>query len=312
MTKLTTKDRIEGGLIGLLLADSIGVPYEFHTPESVAAAGEIGLHPPPHFDRAHPGTPAGTWSDDGATALCLLESLLECGRLDLEDLARRLLAWLDRGHLAVDNRVFDVGITTSRALSAFRAGTSAERCGPAHESANGNGSIMRVAPLALWHQGTDAELVEDAMRQSIVTHGHVRSQLCCALYVLWARRLLQERPDPWADACASLRALLVSRPGHLRELEEKVLRFDEPGGSGYVVDCLHSARVCLEQPTYKDVVTAAVRMGNDTDTTACVAGALAGIRHGLGGIPAAWRKGLRGEALNRPLLDRLVARVAAV
>ena len=180
MTTLTMRDRIEGGLLGLLIGDAIGVPFEFHSPESIAAAGEIDLRPPASFDRAHAGTPPGTWSDDGAAALCLLESLLECDELDLDDLARRLLAWRDKGHLAVDGRVFDIGITTSAALTAFRAGEPAASCGPAHESANGNGSLMRVLPLALWHQGSDDELVRDAMRQSLVTHGHPRSQVCCA------------------------------------------------------------------------------------------------------------------------------------
>jgi ADP-ribosylglycohydrolase len=306
---VTLKDRIEGGLVGLLLADAIGVPFEFHGAALIATVPEIDLHPPAGFNRAHFGIPPGTWSDDGATALCLLESLLERERLDLDDLAGRLLAWRQRGHLAVDGHVFDVGITTSAALSAYRAGRPAASCGPSHESANGNGSLMRSAPLALWHRGTDEELVRDAMEQSLVTHGHPRSQVCCALYCLWVRRLLEGRPDGWAEACEGLRALLARRPGHLRELEEQVLTFDKPHGTGYVVDCLHSARAALAEESYQCVVRAAVRFGSDTDTTACVAGGLAGVRWGASGIPPAWRKGLRGEELYRPLLDRLLERL---
>jgi ADP-ribosylglycohydrolase len=69
---LTLHDRIESGLIGLLLADAIGVPYEFNSPSTIATARDIGLHPPAKCARSHAGTPTGTWSDDGATALCLL------------------------------------------------------------------------------------------------------------------------------------------------------------------------------------------------------------------------------------------------
>src|SRR5213076_1772749 len=127
---------------------------------------EIEFNPPAHFARAHAGTPPGTWSDDGAQGLCLLASLLECGRFDAEDFGRRLLRWYDDGYLAVDNRVFDVGITTSRALGNLRSGAPALEAGPRSESSNGNGALMRALPLALWHQGTDAELAADAEAQS--------------------------------------------------------------------------------------------------------------------------------------------------
>src|SRR5260370_10933141 len=167
----TQAERIEGGLVGLVVGDALGVPFEFHAPEELPGGDEIEFTPPPDFQRAHGRTPPGTWSDDGAQALCLLDSLLACGRFDAEDFGRRLVRWYEEGYLAVDNRVFDVGITTSRALQAIRAGTPALHAGPNHESANGNGALMRVLPLALWHQGPDAGLIADAQTQSRVTHG---------------------------------------------------------------------------------------------------------------------------------------------
>src|SRR5262245_65410840 len=118
----TRAQRLEGGLVGLLIGDALGVPYEFHGPERLPPVEQIEMVPPPGFARAHRGTPPGTWSDDGAQALCLLASLLECGRLDPEDLGRRLLRWYNHGYLAVDGRVFDVGIQTGRALRALQRG----------------------------------------------------------------------------------------------------------------------------------------------------------------------------------------------
>jgi ADP-ribosylglycohydrolase len=76
----------------------------------------------------------------------------------------------------------------------------------------------------------------------------------------------------------------------------------KPTGTGYVVDCLHSARFALEQSTYEGVVKAAIALGNDTDTTACVAGGLAGVRDGVAAIPSRWREALRGRELFEPLL----------
>jgi ADP-ribosyl-[dinitrogen reductase] hydrolase len=302
-------ERIQGGLFGLLVGDALGVPYEFHEPADLPPADRIEYEPSRDFARAHNGTPPGTWSDDGAQALCLLASLLECGRLDAEDLGRRFLAWYDRGYCAVDKRVFDVGIQTGRALQALRGGAPARHAGSTEERALGNGSLMRVLPLALWHRGTDAELVADAQTQSCITHGHPRAQVCCALYCLWARRTLEEDGAPWQSAVAALRRIYSVDSPEWAELEWAI-RPDDPAagrGGGYVVDCLRSARWAVEQGPYETAVRAAISLGHDTDTTAAVAGGIAGIRDGIEAIPARWRTGLRGQEEVVPLLERLLA-----
>jgi ADP-ribosyl-[dinitrogen reductase] hydrolase len=300
--------RLAGGLLGHLVGDALGVPYEFHHPRDLPAAASIEFVPPPGFARAHAGVPPGTWSDDGAQALALLASLLERGQLDLDDLGARLAAWYERGYLAVDGRVFDVGIQTSQALRRMLAGTPAGQAGSTDDQANGNGSLMRVLPLALWHRGDDAALVEDAKRQSLVTHGHLRAQVCCALYCLWARRTLEGQPDAWGAAVMSLRGLYGDGSPERAELEWSIRPDDPPGGqgSGYVVDCLRSARWAVDAGSYEQVVKAAIGLGHDTDTTACVAGGIAGIRDGVEAIPARWRDALRGQELLAPLLERLL------
>lgn len=305
----TRYERLAGGLLGLLVGDALGVPYEFHEPEAIPPRGQIEYAPPAGFARAHVGTLPGTWSDDGAQALCLLASLLDSGRFDAEDFGRRLVRWRDDGYLAVDGRVFDVGIQTERAISRLRAGVSALSAGSTEERALGNGSLMRVLPLALWHRGTDAGLVDDARAQSRVTHGHLRAQLCCALYCLWARRILDDAADPWRDAVASLRTLYPAAAPERAELDGQIRPDDPPAshGHGYVVDALHSARWAVAQGDYETAVRAAITLGNDTDTTACIAGGVAELRDGIESIPRRWRDGLRGKELYAPLLARLTA-----
>jgi ADP-ribosylglycohydrolase len=304
------QERLAGGLVGLLVGDALGVPYEFHAADQLPPLAEIEFDPPAGFSRAHRDVPPGTWSDDGAHALCLLASLLDRGALDLTDLGQRLLRWEQDGHLAVDGRVFDIGIQTSRALDALRRGVAPEDAGSCAESALGNGSLMRVLPLALWHRGGDDELVRDAMWQSRVTHGHPRAQVCCALYCLWARAALAGTGDPWKAACATLRALWPEGTRERTELEVHVRPDDPPSelGSGYVVSTLHSAHHVLAHQGYERVVKAAVSLGHDTDTTACVAGGIAGLRDGVGAIPVRWREGLRGQELYQPLLRALLER----
>jgi ADP-ribosylglycohydrolase len=54
------------------------------------------------------------------------------------------------------------------------------------------------------------------------------------------------------------------------------------------------------------VVRAAISLGDDTDTTACIAGGIAGLRFGLDAIPSRWRDHLRGRQLFEPLLAKLL------
>jgi ADP-ribosyl-[dinitrogen reductase] hydrolase len=306
----TRRERLEGGLYGLLVGDALGVPYEFHSPEGIPGREQIELEPPAGYSRTYPTVPAGTWSDDGAHTLCLLDSLLERGRLDLQDLGNRLVRWYEQGHMAVGGHVFDVGVQTRVALMRMRAGTSAMEAGPAGENDNGNGALMRVLSLALWHRGSDADLAREAMVQSRVTHGHMRSQVCCALYCLWARRVMEGASPGWAEAVASFRELYPEGTRQRTELEASVRpdTAEKGRGGGHVVDSLLSARDCVALGPYEQVVKAAVALGHDTDTTAAVAGGIAGLRDGVSGIPSRWLEALRGREIVQPLLEKLIAR----
>jgi ADP-ribosylglycohydrolase len=208
-----------------------------------------------------------------------------------------------------DGNVFDMGIQTRSAISRLIDGTPADRSGSDDEYSNGNGSLMRVLPLALWHRGSDEELVRDARRQSIVTHAHLRSELCCALYCLWARRTMERAEDPWNDAVAVLRSMYDEETPDRAELEFTIRPDDDsPGrGSGYVVDALRSARWAVEQGAYEQAVKAAIGLGHDTDTTACIAGGIAGIRDGVEGIPERWMRELKGREIVEDLLGKLTA-----
>lgn len=294
-------------MLGLLVGDALGVPYEFTPSRDIPVFDLIEMAPPAGFNGLK-RAPAGTWSDDGSQALCLLASLLERGSLDTKDLSARILKWFDEGYMAVDGKVFDIGIQTHQALNAIRQGRAPESAGGTGERDNGNGSLMRVLPLALWHQGTDAQLVADAMRQSSLTHGHNRSKVACALYCMWARVAMQEcsrfdlefafartYPHLNAEQRIELENLMVHQP------------MGSAWGSGYVFDSFASAREALKQPTFEGVVKKAISFGQDTDTTACIAGGIAGIYYSEDGIPRRWLQNLRGRDLLDPLLKALVA-----
>lgn len=302
-------DRIAGGLWGLLVGDAVGVPYEFYLPQYLPPYAELDMTPPAGFARAHASVPVGTWSDDGAQALALLASLLHHQQFDMQDFAQRLVNWYEHGYMAVDYQVFDIGVQTAQVLRKILLGVPVAEAAVNDEHANGNGALMRVLPLALWHQGSDAELVQLAYLQSHVTHAHLRSKVCCALYCLWARRLLQgmDKDAAWDHAVASLRQLYAKDEAAQHELEWHICPDEvyQCSGSGYVVDCLHSARLAMQQNTFEDVVKTAIALGKDTDTTACVAGGVAGIYFGVRQIPHRWLHALLGKEIVAPLLQQL-------
>jgi ADP-ribosylglycohydrolase len=305
---LSRQDRIRGAVYGLLVGDALGVPYEFHAAAEIPDANLVEMVPPKGFARAHAGTPSGTWSDDGAQALLLLESLRQSPKLSLTDFAALLVRWYQSGYMTPDGRVFDVGIQTSRALRKLMDGANPETAGPSGERENGNGALMRVLPVVFFAQ-TPVEAAELAMRQGVVTHGHIRSQLCCALYALTAFGVLHGASA--ADAVSAAEDHLLERYSDTpHETELKVVldgRHDAPEGSGYVVDSLWSAIKCvLSTQDYETCVRKAIKLGEDTDTTACIAGGLAGMWYGEAAIPERWKRALKGTNIVEPLLGDLV------
>lgn len=173
----------------------------------------------------------------------------------------------------------------------------------------GNGALMRVLPLALWHQGDDAELVRLAIRQSLPTHGHARSGVVCALYCLMAKRLIEQRHYYSPDALAEeLRVYLDNTESAELDIILNAPQRHHPQGTGYVVYTLWSADFAMRSDSFEDVFRKAIALGNDTDTTACVAGGLAGLRYGYQGLPKDWLSHLKGQAMVKQLLAPLFNR----
>lgn len=164
--------------------------------------------------------------------------------------------------------------------------------------------------LSLFGTKVQAELVEDAHNQSKVTHGHINVQVCCAFYCLWARRTLEAKHDAWEEAHKTLASLYEFHLDYQTAFDD-IFRDDitrTPSGGGFVIDSLFSAKWSLDKGGYEQVVKAAISLGNNTDTTACVAGGIAGLRDGVAAIPERWLSNLQGKELLEPLLEQLLNR----
>ena len=240
---------------GQAVADALGVPYEFRPRGSFRCTDMVG--------HGSHDQPAGTWSDDTSMALAICDSYRELGRIDVDDIRGRFVRWYREGAYTVDG-LFDIGNATREALERGH--------GLAGEWDNGNGSLMRTVPLAF----TDA--TDDEVRAvSAITHAHPTSTEACVAMVHIARDLVAGASP--ADVAGDVAARPV---GDIRS-------------GGFVRHTFDAALWCLANTTsYTECALAAVNLGDDTDTTAAVAGALAGIVYGIEGIPSDWLVKLRG------------------
>ena len=292
-------DRLSGAVWGHLVGDALGVPYEFGPGPKTVVWGHKGTH----------GQPPGTWSDAGGLMLALLDSLT-CGRgFDLKDQAERAVRWMDSPDYKPGDR-FDIGGTTALSLGRFKRQVSAEECGGTSERDCGNGSLMRILPVALVGRDLPPEkLIDQAMRASSVTHAHPRATATAAIYVLIAAALVSGASDrelALSTAFTECGMCMVGDRG--KELFDLRNWPGKPAGSAYVVDTFWSAWTAFaSSESYIETVTKAIGYGSDTDTTAAVAGGLAGALWGIGAIPVEWRRAMRGK----PIVERLVARLTS-
>ncbi|KFI53094.1 ADP-ribosylglycohydrolase family protein [Bifidobacterium biavatii] len=268
--------QLHAAVYGQAVGDALGVPYEFEPRDSFACTGMTG--------HGSHNQPAGTWSDDTAMMLATLDSLSDHnGQVDTADMLAKYRAWITRGEYTPDGTVFDVGGTTSRALASGRGGT--------RERDNGNGSLMRILPLAFTDCSDD-----DIRRASAVTHAHEISTEACVRFVRVARLLIEHgRGCSDAELCRA-----AGLPADLRSRSR-----DDIPSSGFVLDTLQAAMWCLlTTDSYRDCVLTAVNLGSDTDTTAAVAGGLAGLAYGDGENP--WEREMRNTALLESLIAKAV------
>ncbi len=281
--------KIYNAIMGLAVGDALGVPYEFRQRDSFRAESMIGF-----------GThnqPAGTWSDDTSLTLATMESMTRRQELDLWDIMENFSGWLFGNKFTARGELFDVGTVTREAIVNFNEGYPPDKCGARGYFDNGNGSLMRILPLAFF---TDHGKVIRAV--SGLTHAHRIAQTACEIYVKTARELIRGK-----DILSAVNTALdrTNNPPkifqRLRGIDK--LKRENVKSGGYVADTLEAALWCvINSESYSECVLAAVNLGGDTDTTAAVAGGLAGIC--FGDIPDKWAAQLaRKDYINKLCVD---------
>ncbi|MCL2064687.1 MAG: ADP-ribosylglycohydrolase family protein [Candidatus Cloacimonetes bacterium] len=292
-------NKILSGIFGLAVADALGVPVEFKSRDY--------LRRNPVTDMIGYGTynqPPGTWSDDTSLTLCILDSLQN--GLDYTDIMQKFLSWYRDAEYTPHGIVFDVGMTTRDAISRFASGVPALKCGGKYDSDNGNGSLMRILPLAFYLRAKyvenyteNAEVYQIIHNVSSQTHAHPKSLISCGIYLTVADSLFDAKDLNEGIYKGLFKAEdYYKKPPFSRDfkhfyklynLDFKTLSEEHIDSGGYVVSTLEAALWCLlNTNSYEKCVLKAVNLGNDTDTVAAVAGGLAGLFYGFEAIPEKW------------------------
>jgi ADP-ribosyl-[dinitrogen reductase] hydrolase len=281
------------GLMGLCVGDALGVPVEFTSRAERVKSPVTTMQGYGTWNQ-----PPGTWSDDSSLSFCLAECL--CRGYSLDAIANSFWRWYKEAYWTPRGDVFDIGQTTHTAIMRLKQGVVPHQAGGKVENSNGNGSLMRILPMAYCHRNlTLGELLARVHDVSAITHAHARSQMSCGIYISIAVALL-EGADPQTaylqalqdiQTIYSVREFLLEKPhfGRIFSGEIAKLPIEEINSGGYVIDTLESSLWCLlNSSSYSEAVLKAVNLGGDTDTTAAVTGGLAGIYYGVENIPKQW------------------------
>jgi ADP-ribosyl-[dinitrogen reductase] hydrolase len=303
-----TRDRIRGAFLGLAVGDALGTTLEFHQPGSFEPLTDMVGGGPFRL-------PAGAWTDDTSMAACLAESLIERGAFDPADQLRRYLRWYRAGHLSSTGCCFDIGGTTREALERFEA-TGDPAAGGSEPRTAANGSLMRLAPVPIAFAADPTAAVRLAGESSRTTHAlPVCVDACRYLGALLVGAVRgATRAELLAPGFAPVANLWENAPLHpdIAAVAAGTFRTKAPPdirGTGYVVASLEAALWAFATTdAYAPCVLAAANLGDDADTTAAIAGQLAGAYYGADAIPQHWLAQLALRERLEGLADGLVER----
>jgi ADP-ribosyl-[dinitrogen reductase] hydrolase len=284
----------KGLLFGIAIGDALGVPVEFMSRKHLQANPVMGMR---EFGTHH--QPAGTWSDDSSMSFLLVEQLIK--GYDVEGLGKQFCQWYQYNYWTPHGEIFDMGVATRNAMDKVAKGVSALQSGECDDYSNGNGSLMRILPLAIYLQDKPIDQRFCYTREvSGITHSHIRSVIGCFFAIEFMIQLLagKDKCDAYSEAQNIVRDYLhlIDVKSSEIELYNRIL-FDDISripeqdiySSGYVLHTLEASLwAFLTTENFKDAVLKAVNLGDDADTIGAITGGMAGLFYGFEQIPEGW------------------------
>lgn len=277
---MTLLDKAKGCLVGLAVGDAVGTTLEFRQRgtfepiTNMVGGGPFNLLP-------------GQWTDDTSMALCLAHSLIHKKGFDPVDQMNRYCNWYQYGYMSSTGECFDIGATVATALNSYMK-TGNPFSGSIDERSSGNGSLMRLAPIAIFYRDNPAELIRYAGESSRTTHGSAECIDACKYFAsLLVTAMSASNKEELRNTFYQPTTSKVSSIASGLYLEKS---YEQLTGSGYVIESLESALWCFHKAnSFEEAILLAANIGNDADTTAAICGQVAGAFYGSNNIPKMWQ-----------------------
>ena len=298
-----------GAIIGHAVGDAMGFPTEFSKREELLQSPVIEM-----IDSPDVGQPAGSWSDDTAMEIATIDSFIQKKYFDYKDIMDKWVKWISKSEYTPTGVAFDIGRTCLKAIKKYCNGTAPLQCGSTSINENGNGSLMRILPVALYAYSKkldDTSIHKLTNEVSSLTHAHEVSRLGCYIYVQFIINLLKGKTKE--EAYKHIQDLdyrsftIDSINQYTRILNEQieVQILENIKSTGYIVDTLESAMwIFMNAQHYKEAIIASTNIGGDTDTIGSIVGSMAGIYYGFESIPFNWLVKLQRKDYLIDFVDR--------
>ena len=298
-----------GAIIGHAVGDAMGFPTEFSKREELLQNPVIEM-----IDSPDVGQPAGSWSDDTPMEIATIDSFIQKKYFDYKDIMDKWVKWISKSEYTPTGVAFDIGRTCLKAIKKYCNGTAPLQCGSTSINENGNGSLMRILPVALYAYSKkldDTSIHKLTNEVSSLTHAHEVSRLGCYIYVQFIICLLKGNTKQEAYKYIQnldYRSFTIDSINQYTRILNEQIEFqilDNIKSTGYIVDTLESAMwIFMNAQHYKEAIIASTNIGGDTDTIGAIVGSMAGIYYGFEDIPSSWLDKLQRKDYLMELVDR--------
>ncbi len=288
-------DEIRGSVFGFTIGDAMGVPAKFKERDELLQNPVISMTGYGTFN-----VPSGTFSGNTVLTLESMNSIADLKDINYNDMMTRFCKLAANGEYASIFKAIDIDVTIKKSMLKFlKTESDAVKCGSDDINANGNGSIMRMLPIALYchyNKFKDYEVFNIVKNASSMTHANEISILGCYIYVNYLLFILNGK-DKFASynmiKCLDYSEYFdedtVAYYNRLLKTNINNLRIDDLKSTGYVVYTLEAAIwVILNTNSFSEAIVGAINLGGDTNAVGAITGSIAGIIYGYDNIPQKW------------------------
>ena len=301
--------QIRDSFLGFIVGDAFGVPYEGYQRQNLKKEkiGEMVGY------KTH-NEPPGSWSDDTSMTLATMDSVINNNGYDYEDIMKNFCCWYSNGEYTASGKLFDIGKITRTAILSYRSDENIKKCGQGNINDNGNGSLSRMLPIAVYtyyKSMSDDETYEIVKNCSSLTHSHKVAVLGCFIYVKFMQYIFSGKSIREAYEATIKYRHYVEYAGiratsyYVKLLTKNIdkMNADDISTSGFILDTLQAVFwVALNSRSYEESIINSVKLGRDADTTCALVGSITGFVYG--DIPDRWTDKIKKKDYILDMIDK--------